>query len=266
MSSIVYGLSTTAFHGMSLAEKFAITKELGFDGIEVMVNHSSDSKSYDVIAELTKRYNLPVLSIHAPTLLAYHFVWGVNPAKKLAFAAEHAVATGAKTVVVHPPYRWQRAYGKVFFQGVREVNKTHKVHIAVENMYPWYLAGHPVRAYAVEWEHSSAPEGADALTFDFSHAAVDQRNIVTEVEQLTDRIQHIHLSDAADPKHDAHLVPGRGNLPLAEAFAVLREKGWQGNVVAEINSLRALSRKAQIRQAKETYEVGRALIDGTSMK
>jgi sugar phosphate isomerase/epimerase len=249
---------------MSLERKFELTKELGFDGIEVMVTPSSDSKSYEAIRRFSDRYQLPVLSIHAPTLLATHFVWGVNPARKLALAAEHAAATGAETVVVHPPYRWQREYGKVFFDGVREVNQTHKVHIAVENMYPWYVAGRPVRAYAVDWEHSSAADGADALTFDFSHAAVDGRDIVAEVSQLADRIQHIHLSDAADPKHDAHLVPGRGKLPLAEAFTVLREKGWHGNVVAEINSLRAISQKAQLKQAEETYRVGRALINGSA--
>ena len=122
---------------MSLEEKFQATKELGFDGIEILVTHSADSRSYERIEELSAQYALPVISIHAPTLVLTHFVWGPRPFQKLRRAAEHAAEVGAETVVVHPPYKLQRDYSQLFLDAVRKVNGLHGVHIAVENMYPW---------------------------------------------------------------------------------------------------------------------------------
>ena len=258
-----YGLSTTCLHNMSLEEKFQATKELGFDGIEILVTHSADSRSYERIEELSAQYALPVISIHAPTLVLTHFVWGPRPFQKLRRAAEHAAEVGAETVVVHPPYKLQRDYSQLFLDAVRKVNGLHGVHIAVENMYPWIFGPRSIYPYAPEWRTITEEAGADSLTFDFSHATVAGLDIVSEVARIAPRLRHIHLSDSiVGSTHDSHLVPGRGNLPLAQAFRTLRESNWQGAVVAEINTLRNLSKKSQLSALQEVHDRGRAMITG----
>jgi sugar phosphate isomerase/epimerase len=261
MPPIPYGLSTTALHGMGLPEKFELTKQMGYDGIEVMVTYDRDSHSYAHLKDLSDRNELPILSIHAPTLLLTHFVWGVKPYPKLERAARHTALTGAETLVVHPPFRWQPTYGSFFLDGVRRVNAQHGVHVAVESMYPWYLAGRPVPAYTPSWETISQEAGAESLTLDFSHVTVAGLDIVEEAARLAPKLRHVHVSDThLGSKHDLHLPIGEGSLPLAEAFQALREQQWDGQVVAEINTIRQLSRRKQIEVLTETQLRGRELL------
>ena len=57
---------------------------------------------------------MPVLSVHAPCLLISQRVWGANPIPKLDRSVRAAEQLGAQTVVVHPPFRWQRRYAEGF--------------------------------------------------------------------------------------------------------------------------------------------------------
>ena len=44
---------------------------------------------------------------------------------------------GAQTVVVHPPFRWQRRYAEGFAEQVAELEADSDVMVAVENMFPF---------------------------------------------------------------------------------------------------------------------------------
>ena len=44
---------------------------------------------------------------------------------------------GAQTVVVHPPFRWQRRYAEGFADQVAELEASSDVMVAVENMFPF---------------------------------------------------------------------------------------------------------------------------------
>ncbi|PRC62704.1 hypothetical protein C6A85_01665, partial [Mycobacterium sp. ITM-2017-0098] len=69
----------------------------------------------------SKRYDVPVLSVHAPCLLISQRVWGANPIPKLERSVRAAEQLGAQTVVVHPPFRWQRRYAEGFSDQVAEL-------------------------------------------------------------------------------------------------------------------------------------------------
>lgn len=250
------GLSTSSLRLLSLEEKFALTKEIGYDGIEIMITPSREAHSYERLAELSKQYELPILAIHAPTLVATQFVWGVKPYPKLNRAAIHAAEVGADTVVVHPPFRWQASYSDLFFEAVSKMNRTHGVHIAVENMYPWYIGKARVAAYGVTWQNTV--ETVDSLTFDYSHATVAGIDIVSETSRILPNLRHVHLSDArVGSKVDSHLVPGRGNLPLREALGLLKAANWQGSVAAEVNTIRESTKQKRLTALRETYDRGR---------
>ena len=51
-------------------------------------------------------------AIHAPCLLLTQRVWSTDPWTKLQRAQVAAERVGAATVVVHPPFRWQREYAR----------------------------------------------------------------------------------------------------------------------------------------------------------
>ena len=67
-----------------------------------MVWAETVSQDVDAIAELSERYDMPVLSVHAPCLLISQRVWGANPIPKLDRSVRAAEQLGAQTVVVHP--------------------------------------------------------------------------------------------------------------------------------------------------------------------
>ena len=68
-----------------------------------------------------------MLSVHAPTLLVTQRVWGTDPWEKIDRSIALADELGADTVVLHPPFRWQREYARDFVDGVarRERGRRH---------------------------------------------------------------------------------------------------------------------------------------------
>lgn len=136
VADIPIGLSTASVYPQNTEAAFAYAAELGFDGVELMVWGEAVSQDISHVEYLSERYQVPVLSIHAPCLLISQRVWGRDPQAKLARAVSAAEDLGAPTVVVHPPFRWQRAYTAAFDDLVTELEENSGVDVAVENMFP----------------------------------------------------------------------------------------------------------------------------------
>ena len=114
---------------------------LGYDGIEVMVYTDPVSQNVDVLRRLSDYHQIPVLAVHAPSLLLTQRVWGRDAWAKLRKSKDAAERLGARVVVLHPPFRWQREYARGFAIGVAELEAEFGVRVAVENMYPWRARG-----------------------------------------------------------------------------------------------------------------------------
>lgn len=87
---------------MKTEAAFEYAAKLGYDGVELMVWAESVSQDIDAVAAMSERYQVPVLSVHAPCLLISQRVWGANPITKLERSVRAAEQLGAQTVVVHP--------------------------------------------------------------------------------------------------------------------------------------------------------------------
>ncbi|MFZ5850145.1 MAG: sugar phosphate isomerase/epimerase family protein [Actinomycetota bacterium] len=234
-------LSTASVYPESTASAFEIAARLGYDGLEVMV--WTDPVSQDVVAlrRLSDYHGLPVLAVHAPCLLVTQRVWGTDPWAKLERSREAALDLGADTVVVHPPFRWQRDYSRRFVAGLAELQEPGGVRFAVENMYPWRARGRELAAYAPGWD----PLGEDYphVTLDLSHAAVAGGDGLAMARALGRRLAHLHLADGTGSNRDEHLVPGRGAQPCAAVLEHLAQSRYAGTVVLEVNTRRALTRE-----------------------
>lgn len=254
------GMSTSCVYPLGTERAFAAAAEAGFDGVEVMITRDELTQSADALLALSERHGLPILSVHAPVLLLTHFVWGRDPRVKLERSAELAAGLGATTVVVHPPFRWQSGYAEDFLGIVRETAAASGVEVAVENMFPWKVAGRSMAAYSPGW--NPLPMDCDAVTLDFSHAALSGADSLELARGLGERLRHVHLCDGSGALDDSrvfdeHLLPGRGGQPVAEVLQLLAATGWSGSVIAEVNTRKARGEEERLDLLRETLAFAR---------
>jgi sugar phosphate isomerase/epimerase len=250
-------LSTSSVYPESTPDAFETAARLGYDGVEVMVYTDPVSQSVDVLRRLSDYHQIPVLAVHAPSLLVTQRVWGREPWGKLRRAQEVAEQLGARVVVLHPPFRWQREYARDFETGLARMSEDTDVVFAVENMYPLRARATEVVPYGRHWD----PVGQDYphVTLDLSHTAASGSDALAMAADLGDRLAHVHLADGtglAMPP-DEHLVPGRGGQPCAELLERLTATGYPGMVVLEVNTRRALSKAEREADLTESLEFAR---------
>ncbi|WP_435846993.1 sugar phosphate isomerase/epimerase family protein [Streptomyces eurythermus] len=243
-------LSTASVYPESTATAFEIAARLGYDGVEVMVWTDPVSQDIEALRRLSDYHGVPILAVHAPCLLITQRVWTTDPWTKLRRARAAAEKLGASTVVVHPPFRWQRQYARGFVEGIWRMADETDVRFAVENMYPWRYRDREMLAYAPDWDvtHNDYRH----FTIDLSHTATARTDALDMVERMGDRLGHVHLADGRGSAKDEHLVPGRGTQPCAELLERLVRTGFDGHVVIEVNTRRAMSgaeREADLAEA-----------------
>ena len=249
-------LSTASVFPDRTADAFEAAVRLGYDGIEVMVAADAVSQDVDVLQRLVDYHGVPVLAVHAPCLLITQRVWGREPWGKLIRAKDMAEKLGARVVVVHPPFRWQRDYARDFGPGLARMREETDVVFAVENMFPLRAGGAEVAAYAPNWN----PLLMDVphVTLDLSHTAASGSDALVMAEELGDRLTHVHMADGTGlTNRDEHLVPGRGAQPCAALLERLAARGYSGTVVLEVNTRRAISHEARLADLAESVEFTR---------
>jgi sugar phosphate isomerase/epimerase len=237
-AGVLVALSTASVFPERTPDAFEAAARLGYDGVEVMVTMDPISQDLDILRRLSDYHGVPVLAVHAPCLLITQRVWGREPWGKLDRAREVAEKLGAKVVVVHPPFRWQRDYARDFAAGLTQLGQETDVIFAVENLYPLRARGAEVTTYAPHWN----PVEIDTphATLDLSHTAVSGSDAMEMADQLGGRLAHVHMADGTAPGlPDEHLIPGHGAQPCAELLASLGPRGYTGMVVLEVNTRRA---------------------------
>lgn len=234
------GLGASSLYPYNLDRVFGMSKDAGYDGVEVLISHTRETRDAAVLDALRTKHDLPILSLHAPTLILTHFTWGRDPEEKMRKTALLARDLDIPTIVVHPPYAFQKEYAARFFQAVREVEEETGVLVAVENMFPWKVRGRTFSAYA--FDSSDIIANSEHTTLDFSHASLAHQDSLDLARQMGERLQHVHLCDGAGVKEsgkdrimDEHALPGEGSQPVAETLEMLTEQEWTGSIVAEIN-------------------------------
>lgn len=231
-------LSTSSVYPESTQRGFELARELGFDGVEVMVGLDGHSADVASLARFRDYYQVPITSVHSPCLLFTRRTWGTDPWEKLDQSVHAAQRLGAQIVVVHPPFRWQRSYASGFTQGIRRLNEATGVTVAVENMYPWRgPVGTEIRAYAPSWDPSELD--CDHLTLDLSHAATARQDSLRLIADWGERLAHVHLTDGVDGVADQHLLPGEGNQRADLVLEALADGAYQGHVAIEVKTNQA---------------------------
>jgi sugar phosphate isomerase/epimerase len=256
--AIKVGLSTASVYPLRAEAAFEYAARLGYDGVELMVWSEAASQDVDAIKKLSERYRVPVLSVHAPCLLISQRVWGSNPITKLERSVRAAEELGAQTVVVHPPFRWQRRYADGFSDQVAALEESSEVMVAVENMFPFRgdrffgavqtrermrrRGGGPgpgISAFAPSYDPLDGNHAH--YTLDLSHTSTAGTDALEMAERMGAGLVHLHLCDGSGSPSDEHLVPGRGTEPTAETCELLANSQFAGHVILEVSTSSARS-------------------------
>ncbi|MBF4999366.1 sugar phosphate isomerase/epimerase [Nocardia sp. BSTN01] len=250
------GLSTASVYPENTEAAFRYAAELGYDGVELMVWAEPASQNIATVQSYVRRYSVPVLAVHAPCLLISQRVWGADPVAKLERSVRAAEALGAATVVVHPPFRWQRRYAEGFAQQVGELEDSSPVVVAVENMFPMRAdtlfgrrsgsarrlerrggPGLSVTAFSPSYDPTDT--GFRHYTLDLSHTATAGMDARALADRMGGGLAHLHLADGRGAAHDEHLIPGEGGQPCVEVCEALVRNGFRGHAVIEVNTQNA---------------------------
>jgi len=252
--AIKVGLSTASVYPLRTEAAFEYAARLGYDGVELMVWAESISQDVDAVAKLSRRYGMPVLAVHAPCLLISQRVWGSNPIPKLDRSVRAAQALGAQTVVIHPPFRWQRRYAEGFTEQVARLEQSSDVVVAVENMFPFRAdrffggtqasiermrrrGGKPGPAISAFAPSYDPLDGNHAhYTLDLSHTATAGTDALDMAARMGSGLSHLHLTDGSGASVDEHLVPGRGAQPTVEVCQTLANSDFSGHVILEVTT------------------------------
>jgi sugar phosphate isomerase/epimerase len=256
---IKVALSTVSVYPESTAAAFEMASRLGYDGVEVMVMNDAVSQDPEALRRLSDHYATPILAVHAPCLLITQRVWGSDPWAKLVRARAAAETLGADTVVVHPPFRWQREYARDFLRGLRRMQDETDIRFAVENMYPWRAGGREMAAYSPGWDIRD--EDYPHTTLDLSHTAVSGTDPQRMARDLGDSLAHIHLADGSGSNRDEHLIPGRGTQPCGDVLDTLAASAFDGVVVVEVSTRKSANRTERERDLVEALAFARLHLD-----
>jgi sugar phosphate isomerase/epimerase len=229
------GVSTASVWPRTASSAFEVAAKLGYDGVEVMVWADPISQDPAALKRRSRQFGMPVMAVHAPCLLITQRVWSPLPEERLRRSVDAAQELGAPTVVIHPPFRWQRRYAEGFGELVAELEDSTGIAIAVENMFPVRRFGREVSAFAPSIDPTDV--GYRNYTLDLSHTAAAGEDAMALRKRMGAALRHIHLADGTGLPRDEHLVPGRGNQPCAELCESLSD--FDGQVIIEINTRRA---------------------------
>ena len=158
-------------------------------------------------------------------------------------AGRGRAGSGADTVVVHPPFRWQRDYAREFVAGLARMRSRDRRALRRREHVP--VARRPAARSA-----PTCPTGTSATTTTRTRRSTCRTPRSRGATRsrwrcdLGDRLAHVHLADGTDSARDEHLIPGRGDQPVAQVLTMLAGRGFDGTVIVEVSTRRAPDRAA----------------------
>ncbi|MBA3290617.1 MAG: sugar phosphate isomerase/epimerase [Actinobacteria bacterium] len=237
--------STGPFWAFELERAMDALAEAGFTSIELMVTRDTKTHEPDIPLKLAEERGLEIASVHGPFLVITKSVWGMDPIGKIERGIEMCKAFGAETLVVHPPFLWERGFANWVTERAEQSYQETGVAVAVETMYPKWVAGRKLRGY--RWlRPAELVAEAPHVVIDTSHLSVSREDILKAYETLAPHLVHIHLSDNAGDGKDGHLELGHGILPLERFLDELRRTKYAGAISLELSVGRYVQRPREL--------------------
>ena len=262
MSETTLLASTGPLFARPLDWAFAVIRDAGYDGVELMVTQDPMTQEAQRIGEVSAREGIPVPVVHGPFLLLTRRVFGTDLVEKARRSLELAADLGSGLMIVHPPYRWQRSFHQWLLERGDDEAEELGTRIGVENLYPVQVVGRTVRFHRYTDPEHLAP--FKHVVLDTSHFGVAEVDINAAYERLRGTTAHLHVSDNRGAGRDSHAPLGHGVLPLASFLhRAARDESFPGSITLELDCRRYLDdRAALVGYLRQERETCLALLDG----
>lgn len=237
--------STGILYHLPLQTSFALAREAGFDGVELVHGPEVILRGVAYVRRLSREYELPVLSVHPP-IVPYPGMY--NARRTLSRLVALAEAVECDLVVLHTPKTasMQDARWTGFVDAVLGHRSNPRVRVSLENSGIFYPSDahyvlHDIRRLGAFAERYDLP-----VTFDTAHAGTSHYPLLEAFACLNGRVVNVHFSDLVRrpifpnwrPLYTFflhHQMPGEGILPLSEFVSMLLDIGYSGALTLEIS-------------------------------
>ena len=241
-------LSTGSLYLYPLRQIFAVAKDTGFEGLELVLSPEVFNRGSGYVRRLSQEYELPIFTLHPPMIPIRR--WREHH-ELLPQMIPVARDLGCQFIIIHAPKALNlteglgREYSAAVQAGVRELSRS-SPKLSVENQAVFqaldtrYVLSSPaeLRSFADQYDL--------ILTLDTAHAASFPYDVLEAYQVFGSRLGNIHLSDfrsglSIPPwfnmhsyfKH--HQIPGDGDLPLLELLRRLKADSYEGLLSLEIS-------------------------------
>lgn len=204
--------------------------DAGYTGAEVLLTHNPESRDPDKVLAFAREAGLDVPVVHGPYMVLLRRVLSSNYRTKTERSMEIAAEMGARVMVAHAPFRWERGARSWLTSGeIDDAARELGVAFAMENLYP--VAGRSLSTVV----RPGDLEAFDHVVFDTSHFAVAGVDLFEAWDALADRVAHLHVSDNLGGGKDSHAPIGSGVLPLEAFLAHVGASGYAGAITLELD-------------------------------
>lgn len=240
-------LSTGSLHLYGIRRVFDLAAQVGFDGMEVIIDRRVDTWQIENLTQLSSDYGLRIAALHAPFILDMPF-WPAGEGERIERTVTIAEKLAADVVVTHLPTRWpysiivsrhrsvplphfwrpNRAGPAWFQQTLPFLQAESEVKIAVEIMPMHRIIRWPINAHV--WNSLAEWVQFEHLTLDTTHCATWGVDPQIVYDRAGGRVSHIHLSNFDGRQH---ILPHQGKLNLTKFLRYLQEQNYAGHVSVE---------------------------------
>jgi sugar phosphate isomerase/epimerase len=232
--------STASFYHLPLRFTLGAARDLGFDGVELVVGPEYLLFGQRRTQQLLTTMGVTPLSLHPP--LRRMPGWPINHVQNIQRAVAAGRAFGCEVVVIHATDAWH------------EGNRRWRQYAAA--MKAAQAADGPPITIAVEisqFTHRKQRQAMDdvdtvlrfvedqgehvGITLDTAHTGANGDDLLELYARVRPRLRNIHLSDwlLRGGDHHTHLVPGEGALPLPAFLGALARDAYAGLVTLDVS-------------------------------
>lgn len=230
-------------------EIISFTKHVGFDGIEYMMNLKDFLFKPNVVFNICKKYNLPIISLHQPLLLLlYTPPWLFN--RMISISAKISTVQTVNSHLSGYMPIWQSE--KNVLNYVQQASTLHVATTFESNPGRSFISRmFPKVSYDPVLFQGFCRQYRLPITLDVSHIASFNYDIVKFFSDNHKQIALIHLSDYRDGIE--HLPLGEGKLPLKELLHEIKKTKWHGIITFEIfNFMKHPTREEKLDSLKKS--------------
>jgi sugar phosphate isomerase/epimerase len=226
------GYRTASFHDWDLGRIFGALGRLGYDSVELCLEkdevrpESVTTKRADAVVQGATRAGL---RIHSVSFHGDGQAWARRAPEEIA-TARVARWFGVDVVVVNAPPRSEGVeWGELVehFRALAAAAKGARVAVEPE---PGLMVGDVADAVRLLDDAGATNLG---VNLDVGHACLTEEDLRGSIGALGKRTVHTHFEDIPAGVHK-HLIPGEGEMPLAEIVADLHEAGFRGPLTIDL--------------------------------